>query len=250
MAHDRFLATRRSFSWIQKYIFPGGIIPSLQAIDDTLAAHTTLRVTQQRELRPHYARTLHLWRERFNDQWPHIHAQGFDETFRRMWEFYLAYCEAGFRSGYLGVSQLQLTREAGMKLNGKVAWVVGASSGIGAAVARELARRGGHRRDLGPPRGAAPGGVGRGHARRARRRHRRRLRRGRRRASTRQELGPIDLAVLSAGYWKQMDPAGLGHRGLRPAPPGQPRRDEQLHRGRAARHAAGGTTASSPASRL
>ncbi len=111
MAHDRLLATRRSFSWIQKYIFPGGIIPSLQAIDETLAAHTTLRVTQRRELRPHYARTLHLWRERFIDQWPHIQAQGFTETFRRMWEFYLAYAEAGFRSGYLGVSQLQLTRE-------------------------------------------------------------------------------------------------------------------------------------------
>ena len=142
MDHERFLATRRSFSWIQKYIFPGGIIPSLQAVDDALAAHTTLRVTRQRELRPHYARTLRLWRERFLDQWPHIHAQGFDETFRRMWEFYLAYSEAGFRSGYLGVSQLQLTREAGMKLNGKVAWVVGGSSGIGAAVARELVRRG------------------------------------------------------------------------------------------------------------
>ena len=111
MAHDRVLATRRSFSWIQKYIFPGGIIPSLQAIDATLAAHTTLQVTQRRELRPHYARTLHLWRERFNDQWPHIQAQGFTGTFRRMWEFYLAYSEAGFRSGYLGVSQLQVARE-------------------------------------------------------------------------------------------------------------------------------------------
>jgi cyclopropane-fatty-acyl-phospholipid synthase len=111
MAHERVLATRRSFSWIQKYIFPGGIIPSLQSIDDTLAAHTTLRVTQRRELRAHYARTLHLWRERFSDQWPHIHAQGFAETFRRMWEFYLAYSEAGFRSGYLGVSQLEMTRE-------------------------------------------------------------------------------------------------------------------------------------------
>ena len=111
MAHERFLATRRSFSWIHKYIFPGGIIPSLQAVDDALAAHTTLRVTRQRELRPHYARTLRLWRERFAGQWPHIHAQGFDETFRRMWEFYLAYSEAGFRSGYLGVSQLQMTRE-------------------------------------------------------------------------------------------------------------------------------------------
>jgi len=111
MAHERVLATKRSFSWIQKYIFPGGIIPSLQSIDETLAGHTTLRVTQRRELGAHYARTLHLWRERFNDQWPRIHQLGFDETFRRMWEFYLAYCEAGFRTGYLGVSQLQLARE-------------------------------------------------------------------------------------------------------------------------------------------
>jgi cyclopropane-fatty-acyl-phospholipid synthase len=111
MNHERFLATRRSFGWIQKYIFPGGIIPSLQAIDAVLAAHTTLHVTQRRELRAHYARTLRLWRERFLDQWPRIHAQSFDETFRRMWEFYLAYSEAGFRSGYLGVSQLQMTRE-------------------------------------------------------------------------------------------------------------------------------------------
>ncbi len=110
MDHARFLATRHTFSWIQKYIFPGGIIPSLQAIDHTLAAHTELRVTRQRELGPHYARTLRLWRERFLSQWPAVHAQGFDETFRRMWEFYLAYSEAGFASGYLGVSQLQLTR--------------------------------------------------------------------------------------------------------------------------------------------
>jgi cyclopropane-fatty-acyl-phospholipid synthase len=110
MAHERVLATKRSFSWIQKYIFPGGIIPSLQSIDETLAAHTTLQVTERRELGAHYARTLHLWRERFSEQWPLIHELGFDETFRRMWEFYLAYCEAGFRTGYLGVSQLQITR--------------------------------------------------------------------------------------------------------------------------------------------
>lgn len=110
MAHERVLATRRSFGWIQKYIFPGGLIPSLQAIDDTLAAHTGLRVVEQRELRAHYARTLRLWRERFLAASPQLRAQGFDETFSRTWEFYLAYSEAGFRSGYLGVSQLQLTR--------------------------------------------------------------------------------------------------------------------------------------------
>ncbi len=110
MAHDRLLATRRSFGWIQKYIFPGGLIPSLRAIDDNLATHTTLRVVQSRELRGHYARTLRLWRDRFLDASPRLRAQGFDETFRRMWELYLAYSEAGFRSGYLGVSQLQLVR--------------------------------------------------------------------------------------------------------------------------------------------
>ena len=67
-------------------------------------------MTRQRELRPHYARTLHLWRERFLGQWPSIHAQGFDETFRRMWEFYLGYCEAGFRVGYLDVHQFSFAR--------------------------------------------------------------------------------------------------------------------------------------------
>ena len=111
MEHKRVLATRRSFSWIQKYIFPGGIIPSLQSIDEILAKHTTLHVSAQRELGPHYARTLRLWRERFVSQWPQIRLLGFDETFRRMWEFYLAYCEAGFRANYLGVSQLQMRRK-------------------------------------------------------------------------------------------------------------------------------------------
>ncbi len=110
MEHERVLATKRSFSWIQKYIFPGGIIPSLQSINEILNVHTNLQVTAQRELGPHYARTLRLWRERFVSQWPLIRRLGFDETFRRMWEFYLAYCEAGFRTGYLGVSQLQIAR--------------------------------------------------------------------------------------------------------------------------------------------
>jgi cyclopropane-fatty-acyl-phospholipid synthase len=111
MPHDRMLATRHSYSWIQKYIFPGGLIPSLQAIDQTLARHTGLLVDQRRDLGPHYAMTLRHWRARFHRNWPRIQALGFDETFRRMWELYLAYCEAGFRAGYLGVSQLRLTRE-------------------------------------------------------------------------------------------------------------------------------------------
>jgi cyclopropane-fatty-acyl-phospholipid synthase len=109
IAHDRLLATRRSYTWIHKYVFPGGIIPSLRAITETLAAHTALSIVERRDLGPHYARTLALWRERFLGNWERLEGS-FDDTFRRMWEFYLAYCEAGFRAGYLGVSQLGLAR--------------------------------------------------------------------------------------------------------------------------------------------
>lgn len=110
MAHDRMLATRRSYSWIHKYVFPGGIIPSLRSISENLAGHTGLSIVEGRNLGPHYARTLAIWREQFLGNWAHLEGS-FDDTFRRMWEFYLAYCEAGFRSGYLGVSQLGLARD-------------------------------------------------------------------------------------------------------------------------------------------
>jgi cyclopropane-fatty-acyl-phospholipid synthase len=110
MQHDRMRATRRSYGWIHKYIFPGGLIPSLQAIDEALVGHTRLRVVERRDLGWHYGQTLRLWRQRFVAAWPEIEKRGFDATFRRMWEFYLAYCEAGFRTNYLGVSQLQIAR--------------------------------------------------------------------------------------------------------------------------------------------
>jgi cyclopropane-fatty-acyl-phospholipid synthase len=109
IAHDRLMATRRSYTWIHKYVFPGGIIPSIRAISDNLAAHTELSIVERRDLGPHYAHTLALWRENFLANWSRLEGS-FDDTFRRMWEFYLAYCEAGFRVGYLGVSQLGLAR--------------------------------------------------------------------------------------------------------------------------------------------
>jgi cyclopropane-fatty-acyl-phospholipid synthase len=109
MAHDRMMATRRSYTWIHKYVFPGGIIPSIRSISDNLAGHTRLSIVERRDLGPHYAHTLALWREQFLGNWERL-SGSFDDTFRRMWEFYLAYCEAGFRVGYLGVSQLGLAR--------------------------------------------------------------------------------------------------------------------------------------------
>jgi cyclopropane-fatty-acyl-phospholipid synthase len=110
MSHARMLETRNSYGWIQKYIFPGGLIPSLEAIDHICRQHTTLRISQRRELGLHYAETLHRWRTRFIENWGSLEGHGFDLNFRRTWEFYLAYCEAGFASRYLGVSQLRLVR--------------------------------------------------------------------------------------------------------------------------------------------
>ncbi|MFN8030818.1 MAG: class I SAM-dependent methyltransferase [Dermatophilaceae bacterium] len=110
MPHGRMLASRHAFGWIQKYIFPGGLIPSVEAIEQNAAA-AGLQVTSSRSLRADYARTLRLWRERFVAEREHVLDLGFDLDFLRVWEFYLAYSEAGFRSGHLDVRQLRLVRQ-------------------------------------------------------------------------------------------------------------------------------------------
>jgi cyclopropane-fatty-acyl-phospholipid synthase len=110
MPHDRLLATRHANNWIQKYIFPGGILLSVPVIAQQ-SAQAGLTVSGRRGLGPHYARTLALWRTRFLASWDRVGALGFDPMFERMWEFYLAYSEAGFRSRYLDVWQFSLTKQ-------------------------------------------------------------------------------------------------------------------------------------------
>jgi cyclopropane-fatty-acyl-phospholipid synthase len=112
MPHDRMLATRYTYTWINKYIFPGGFLPSTQAIVDVNRDHTSLRVTERLSFGQHYAETLRLWDERFLASLQRVHQLGFDQVFVRMWHFYLEYSRAGFRSGYLDVQQLVLEREA------------------------------------------------------------------------------------------------------------------------------------------
>jgi cyclopropane-fatty-acyl-phospholipid synthase len=106
--HQRLLATKGSYTWIHKYVFPGGIIPSLQAVREAVTQHTRLRVSSATTHGLDYARTLHQWLERFHANAAAVQGLGFDERFIRMWRFYLAYCEAGFASGYLDVHQLVL----------------------------------------------------------------------------------------------------------------------------------------------
>ncbi len=105
MPHDRMVASRDTFTWIHKYIFPGGLIPSVTAIEQAVFANTSLRITDRFAFGQHYAETLRLWREKFENESEAVTALGFDDTFRKMWSLYLAYSEAGFASGYLDVYQ-------------------------------------------------------------------------------------------------------------------------------------------------
>jgi cyclopropane-fatty-acyl-phospholipid synthase len=111
MPHDRMLATRYTYTWINKYIFPGGFLPSTEALIDVAHRHTSLRVVDRLSFGAHYAETLRLWDLRFLARLDHVGRLGFDEVFARMWHFYLEYSRAGFRSGYLDVQQLLLERE-------------------------------------------------------------------------------------------------------------------------------------------
>lgn len=115
MPHARMLATRGTHTWIQEYIFPGGLLPSTQAILAVTGRETSLRTVDVVSLRPHYAETLRLWRERFAQRRNTMRELGFDEVFQRMWELYLAYSEAGFRSGYLDVQQWTFVADGGRR---------------------------------------------------------------------------------------------------------------------------------------
>ena len=110
LEHERQIATRNTYTWIHKYVFPGGDLPSLRAIDNALEG-TSLRVMESRRIGPSYARTLREWRHRFNDRLDEVYRLGFDETFVRMWNFYLAYTEAGFAARYIDDYQLSLGRD-------------------------------------------------------------------------------------------------------------------------------------------
>ncbi|HYV16758.1 MAG TPA: cyclopropane-fatty-acyl-phospholipid synthase family protein [Conexibacter sp.] len=107
-----FRVEKASSGFINRYIFPGGTLPSLGAIERSLARATDLRSIGLQDITPHYARTLHCWRERFLAAWPELSTLGYDERFRRMWVLYLAYCEAGFLERRIRVVQLQLAKPA------------------------------------------------------------------------------------------------------------------------------------------
>jgi cyclopropane-fatty-acyl-phospholipid synthase len=107
---DRFFEQyRKSADFIQRHVFPGGMLPSPGTLK-SLASTTGLAWLDEAGFARDYARTLAAWRQRFDGAWPEISEMGFDERFRRLWRYYLSYCEAGFRSGGIDVLQIALAK--------------------------------------------------------------------------------------------------------------------------------------------
>jgi len=110
IADQAFEQHKKEVDFIKRYIFPGSCIPSVTAMGDAVAAATDLRLVHLEDITPHYARTLRTWRERFFENIRQVRSLGYSETFIRMWEFYLCYCEAGFQERYLGDVQMLLAK--------------------------------------------------------------------------------------------------------------------------------------------
>jgi cyclopropane-fatty-acyl-phospholipid synthase len=102
---DWYDPRQRQVDFIKRYIFPGSFIPSVSALSSS-AGTTDLRLVHLEDITPHYAETLRRWRARFHESSARVEALGFDERFRRLWDFYLSYCEGGFAEAILGSVQL------------------------------------------------------------------------------------------------------------------------------------------------
>ncbi|MGD0107158.1 MAG: cyclopropane-fatty-acyl-phospholipid synthase family protein [Rhodopila sp.] len=111
IAEDKFEGYRRCTDFIQQYIFPGGMLPTISEIRRQ-TENAGMKLRSMETFGISYARTLAEWRRRFNAAWPEIERLGFDARFRRMWDYYLAYCEGGFRAGTINVGLYVLARPA------------------------------------------------------------------------------------------------------------------------------------------
>lgn len=110
MPETTYEAYRKSCDWIQKYIFPGGLCPSVQAIVNAMTKDSKLVVQDIEAIGTHYARTLKDWQKSFSKVYPSLQKKGFDERFRRMWMYYLCYCEAGFAMRKINTMQIVASR--------------------------------------------------------------------------------------------------------------------------------------------
>ncbi len=111
IADRHYARARDEVDFIKRYIFPGCCIPSVGALTEAMVAGSDLRLVHLEDIGPHYATTLAAWRRNFHARLDAVRALGYPETFVRMWEYYLCYCEAGFAERALGDVHMVLTRE-------------------------------------------------------------------------------------------------------------------------------------------
>ncbi len=107
---QRYETYRKTRDWISTYMFPGGLLPSLERITRVLAGYTSLSIAEIRDIGPHYGPTLGAWRKRFLDNKQEIKAMGFDDNFIRTWEYYFSTCQAGFNQRHIRDLQIVLDR--------------------------------------------------------------------------------------------------------------------------------------------
>jgi cyclopropane-fatty-acyl-phospholipid synthase len=113
MPDERYQTYRFQSDWIQKRIFPGGMVASVGALRDAAKKHTAFAIDEAVDIGPHYARTLAVWRSRLKSKTRDLAAMGFDDRFCRTWEYYFSFCEAGFAAGLLGDHQIVFKRPRG-----------------------------------------------------------------------------------------------------------------------------------------
>ncbi len=110
IADQRYAKALNAVDFIQRHIFPGSFLPSVTALADAATAASDLGIVHLQDIGAHYARTLHDWRARFHARAGQVRGLGYPETFLRMWDFYLAYCEGGFRERTISDVQLLLAK--------------------------------------------------------------------------------------------------------------------------------------------
>ncbi|MBT8448909.1 MAG: cyclopropane-fatty-acyl-phospholipid synthase family protein, partial [Gammaproteobacteria bacterium] len=110
IADQRFDSAKSEIDFIKRYIFPGSCIPSINAISQSVTQATDMRIVNLYDMGQHYAKTLMHWHENFNNTFDELRDHGYDDTFRRMWNFYLCYCAGGFMEGVISVAQIHLVK--------------------------------------------------------------------------------------------------------------------------------------------
>lgn len=115
MPDQRYRSYRNTVDFIRKYIFPGGHLPSISMITQHIAKQTDMTVNHFEDITQHYARTLQDWHERFLKAYPSLPHHKYDRQFFRMWRYYFAYCEGGFRERAIGTSQIVFSKSGARK---------------------------------------------------------------------------------------------------------------------------------------